>query len=337
MIRQQHRTTVLPVTTGCSSYYGSNTSTPIIETELVNYVAGTAIVTPLDDRSGAVVLALDVAVSAQGRIAVASAGNSSVMLIGLAQKDSIQLTSQPTSLAFFNESTFVFTRNPAQVIEISSLGKVTKVLLLTADSVASTGHELFHRATDTDLACASCHPEAGDDGHVWPLSDGLRKTPSLRGGISGTKPFHWRGDLSDMNSLMADVMGRRMQGLNQSPERALAVESWLDAQPAVPVAPVDLAAAARGKAIFESAQTQCSSCHSGTQGTNNATVDVGTGLPLQVPRLTELARRAPWFHDGRVGTWDARYEPMAGGVKHGKTSGLSSNERSDLNVYLKSR
>ena len=88
---------------------------------------------------------------------------------------------------------------------------------------------------------------------------------------------------------------------------------------------------------FESPGAACSSCHSGPKGTNNATVNVGTGASFQVPRLAEFAWRAPWFHDGRMGTLAARFDASSGGAAHGHVSQLTPGERADLLEYLRSR
>jgi mono/diheme cytochrome c family protein len=81
----------------------------------------------------------------------------------------------------------------------------------------------------------------------------------------------------------------------------------------------------------------CASCHSGALGTNNANATPGTGQTLQVPRLVELAYRAPYFHDGRVPTLAARFTPVGGGDAHGHVSGLSTRQVDDLVAYLRSR
>jgi hypothetical protein len=61
-------------------------------------------------------------------------------------------------------------------------------------SVADSAHDLFH--TGRAIACASCHPEGGEDGHVWHFSGfGPRRTQSLQVGLAGTAPFHWAGDM----------------------------------------------------------------------------------------------------------------------------------------------
>jgi cytochrome c peroxidase len=93
----------------------------------------------------------------------------------------------------------------------------------------------------------------------------------------------------------------------------------------------------RGLAIFQSPDTHCTSCHAGALGTNNTTVDVGTGMPLQVPRLVELSYRAPFLHDGRAPTLEDRFRPLGGGDAHGTTSQLTAAQVTDLVTYLRSR
>ena len=99
--------------------------------------------------------------------------------------------------------------------------------------------------------------------------------------------------------------------------------------------PTDAAAVARGASLFVSAT--CASCHAGTLGTNNTTVDVGTGGAFQVPRLVELGWRHQWFHDGRIATAAQRFDPNAGGDQHGHVSNLTPRQQADLIEYLRSR
>lgn len=87
--------------------------------------------------------------------------------------------------------------------------------------VADRGHTLFHRDAGRGIACASCHPEAGDDGHTRLFEgQGLRRTQPLAGGLKGTAPFHWGGELSSFDHLMDEVMVRRMGGKLESSEDA---------------------------------------------------------------------------------------------------------------------
>jgi len=84
-------------------------------------------------------------------------------------------------------------------------------ILLSSESRADTGLALFHLNPGGGVACASCHPEAGMDGHVWNFAEfGPRVTQPLEGQVSKRAPFHWSGDLKDWPSLVGEVMMKRM-------------------------------------------------------------------------------------------------------------------------------
>lgn len=202
-----------------------------------------------------------------------------------------------------------------------------------------TGHAIFHANAGANIACASCHPEGDDDGRVWTFSPiGPRRTQPLRGGILGTEPFHWDGDMHDFAHLTREVLGSRMRGGQLTASRADALSHWIDAQPALPspvVAQTD--AVTRGRALFEDPAVGCTSCHAGEKLTNNSTVDVGTGQAFQVPTLRGLAYRAPFMHDGCARTLRERFTnpTCGGGDQHGHTSQLSSDALNDLVAYLR--
>jgi hypothetical protein len=226
---------------------------------------------------------------------------------------------------------FVQTREPATLWRDDG-----RILRLASESHADVGHALFH-ADVHGLACASCHPEGGEDGRVWKFSPiGARRTPSLRGGITGTEPFHWDGDLPTLSALMSEVFVRRMAGPALAPDQTDALRRWIDAIPALPNVVTDAAAVARGRALFVGAQVGCVACHAGPLLSNNATVDVGTGRPLQVPSLRGLAWRAPYLHDGCAATLADRFGPCGGGESHGHTAALTATELADLVSYLQS-
>ncbi len=73
--------------------------------------------------------------------------------------------------------------------EVTPLGRD----VLPPDVIA--GRALFFTASspemnDPALGCASCHPDARDDGQVWNTSEGPRDTPSLAGRLlARTAPF----------------------------------------------------------------------------------------------------------------------------------------------------
>jgi len=205
------------------------------------------------------------------------------------------------------------------------------------DSAVVTGHEVFHANTRSGVACASCHPEGGDDGHVWNFEPtGERRTQSLGGGLLATAPFHWNGDLSNMDDLMSQTFRQRMAGFMYLGDAA-AVGDWLDTLP-TPVATVtDEDAVARGRALFESAEVGCASCHSGDALTNDANADIGLGGAFQVPSLRGVVFRPPYFHDGCASTLEDVVNGACGTLDHmGHTSQLSAAEHDDLVAYLRS-
>jgi len=200
-----------------------------------------------------------------------------------------------------------------------------------------TGHEIFHLATAGGIACASCHPEGRDDGQVWNFANlGPRRTQSLAGGIAGTEPLHWAGDMSNFDMLAFDVFLSRMSGPKIEPVHAASLKKWVDTIPRLE-APGngDVGAVARGQGLFNEPSLGCATCHSGPRLTNNQTLDVNTGAgPFQVPSLLGIAWRAPYMHQGCAATLEDRFGPCGGGDRHGQTSKLTVAQRSDLIAYL---
>jgi DNA-binding beta-propeller fold protein YncE/mono/diheme cytochrome c family protein len=252
--------------------------------------------------------------------------------------DGIAMQGQAVAVAYTPDGTLlVQSREPAKLAIIASYDRSPRSeVALGGDSVYDTGHEIFHRDPGGGVACASCHAEGGDDGHVWNFARlGQRRTQSVSVGLEGTAPFHWQGDMDDLSTLMEEVLVGRMGGVHQSEPRAAALQGWLFAlqPPPPPRSPHD-PAALRGRALFEG-QAQCGSCHSGAKLTDNKTVDVGTGEPLQVPSLVGVAYRAPFIHDGCAPTLHDRFG-TCGGAQHGQTADLTGAQIDDLVAYLES-
>jgi mono/diheme cytochrome c family protein len=295
-------------------------------------------------------LPVDMAFSADGKkLAVVAAGSRSVFETGTATyRDSggefgdcvPEATKplehgQPIAVAYADSIRIVQTRQPARLI----VGDA-EIIELGGEPMYDTGHAIFHESANAamGMACASCHPEGHEDGRVWQFADvGARRSQSLAGGILGTAPFHWNGDLDGFDSLMGDVFTGRMAGPELEPTQILAAARWIDTIPAVAISPVaDVAAVERGRAIFNDAKAACSTCHSGPRLTNNQSVDVGTLGMMQVPSLRGLAARAPYMHDGCAKTLEERFTNTAcgGGDQHGQTSHLSTDQIVDLVRYL---
>jgi hypothetical protein len=207
---------------------------------------------------------------------------------------------------------------------------------LSTISRADTGHDVFHAAAGLAIACASCHPEGGDDGHVWILDSSARRTPSLRGTIAGTAPYHWPGDEPDFPTLTKDVYSGRMGGAQLPNDETSALMQWVQAIPAPPAPSwLDANAVQRGSALFASGGTGCITCHSGPKFTNNQTMNVSTCGLFQVPPLVGVGWRAPFLHNGCAATLADRFGKCAT-TGHGNLSQLASGDVTDLVQYLES-
>jgi len=251
---------------------------------------------------------------------------------------------QPVVAVRFNpahqDELFLLARSPATLYRVSLQNPSPPLAVdLGGTDVTDTGHELFHTDAGRGIACASCHPEGGEDGHVWTFSgQGARRTQALTAGLAHTAPFHWDGALASVGAVMDEVFVKRMGGLHQGADRVEGLEHWLFSLPSPPALRAsDDAAAQRGAALFASAETACSSCHSGPALTDNLSMLVGTSaqVKMQVPSLLGISQRAPFMHTGCAATLLDRFNPACGGGElHGHTAQLSSAELTDLTAYL---
>jgi mono/diheme cytochrome c family protein len=209
---------------------------------------------------------------------------------------------------------------------------------LPGNNVEDTGNTLFHLETSSGLACASCHPEGQDDGHVWNFQDfGPRRTQSRRGGLLGSEPFHWDGAESDFTALTTDVMQGRMGGPELTAGQTTALAGYIDKFPAMPAASALAGSNVdRGRVLFNDTTVGCATCHSGTRFSNNQTMDVGSkdGY-LQVPSLLGAWARAPFLHDGCAKTMADRFT-LACDTRsmHGNTASLTPADVGALSDYL---
>jgi mono/diheme cytochrome c family protein len=247
-----------------------------------------------------------------------------------------------TAVAFTSSGILlVQLREPAQLLIQRMLPfGTTETVALEGESRADTGHDLFHRDAGGGIACASCHPEGGEDGHTWRFAGfGDRRTQALHVGLRDTAPFHWAGDLANVGELMSEVFVGRMGGVRETEARVSALSEWLFALPApAPIRDATDEAAQRGQALFQSTEVGCTTCHSGPKLTDNRSVAVDSvaTTKLQVPSLIAVGYRAPFMHNGCAATLAARFDPACGGDQHGNTAALSEAQRGDLVAYLES-
>ena len=229
-------------------------------------------------------------------------------------------------------------REPAALVRIDPWRPDIPALeiQLTDESRLDTGHDLFHRDAGGGISCASCHPEGGDDGHLWAFRGlGVRHTPALDVGLRNTEPFHWDGSLHDTEELMDQIHAARMGGREQTPERVEAMEAWMFSieTPRPQRSRLD-PAAMRGAASF--AAWGCTTCHFGKTldgGPNN--VSLGHEYTLQVPPLRGVAMHPPYMHDGRAPDLKSAVQDMLLRTR-GELPMPSDEDLDDVVAYLES-
>jgi hypothetical protein len=357
---------------GAGAYYGApcggsvaDMALTVMDTEesMTAPASATAVNTAFTQPMGGVSGPLDLAFTADGsKLAIVAAGNSwepdgftsrrpnlfianSNQLtpsVGLGLNcastpgtaGSVVVQGEPVAVAFDALNSWVVqSRQPAQ-LELQG----GTIIPLAGDERADTGLAMFHLNTGGGISCQSCHPEAGEDGHTWNFSVGLRRSQDLAGGASQRAPFHWSGDLVDFDHLFDEVMIKRMS-LNSevTAEQRAALRDWLDTVPRQYTADgLDPDSVERGRVLFEREDTACATCHSGDDYTDNLPHDVGTGAAFVTPSLVGVNLRAPLFHDGCAKTLTARFGPCGGGDYHGVTSKLTTEERDDLVAFMQS-
>jgi hypothetical protein len=360
IVHQQSSDRIL--SSGTKSYYGGNCGGSVADafvtilrapyvgeavSELLNY--------PTTSSLGGAVGPLDVAVGTGGKVAFVSTGNSwlvdtahptlevaeglpGVPPSGCWDQNGIKLRDgEAVAVALDSENRYIVQyREPAKlVLETNDL--VSEIRLST-ESHADTGLAMFYMNTSGGVACASCHPEGGVDGHVWRFDFGERVTQPLEGGVSKRAPFHWSGDLVDWTSLVNEVMMKRMSlPVVPSADQNAALLGWLDTI-SNKLQPDGLApdAIERGRGIFQDPSVGCTACHTGAMYTDNTGHTVGTGGTFITPSLVGVASRAPLMHNGCAANLDERFGACGGGDLHGKTSQLSLEQRQDLISFLRS-
>jgi mono/diheme cytochrome c family protein len=365
MVHQRQLQTILHTTHGG---YGAGCGQGPVETGvtiMMDPSSSSPIFASAPPVSGA--LPVDVAVTAAGdRLAIVTAGSQTVHVVettalqtpddsmcgggsgdggsgsGSGSADGGDMNDQlgiPTSVQFTPAGDLLvyYPELPAIVVHHATAATSTTVTL-TGGIGYDSGRALFHTQTQVGIACASCHPEARDDGLIWQFDvEGTRRTQSIAGDIMDRAPYHWSGDEPDLPTLMSDVFATRMAGPTPTNSQNIMLPAFLQRVPApLPSSMLDPAAVARGQALFQSTDTACTTCHNGPLFTNHTIVNVGTGGSFKVPSLLGVGARAPYLHDGSAPTLTDRFAPQGGGDQHGHTSQLTAAQISDLVAYLQS-
>jgi mono/diheme cytochrome c family protein/sugar lactone lactonase YvrE len=232
----------------------------------------------------------------------------------------------------------------------STLQSTVKLGTQPAEDQVRRGERIFYDASTTTqkwLSCASCHPEGRADGLDWDMpNDGIGNTKNTKSMLNAfdTPPAMWRGVRDDAH--VGVKAGFRFIKFREPDQQELddvsAYIKSLTSEPD-PYSNKDgtmTADAAAGKAIFESSETQCSSCHSGPFFTDLKAHDVGTKDILDpdgmyyTPTLLEMWRTAPYLHDGSAATLREVLTTHNVDDRHGKTSHLTSRQLDQLEAYL---
>jgi mono/diheme cytochrome c family protein len=205
------------------------------------------------------------------------------------------------------------------------------------------GRVLFHAVSDPRIsadgrACASCHPDARDDGLSWSSPGGRRQTPMLVERLDGTAPYGWDGAAKDFTHHLMHTTAR-LGGFGLGRRDVADLQSYI-ASLRVPSASRigDDAQIARGDVIFHSRDTGCAGCHGGHASMDGETHDVESARrgelkhAFDTPSLHLVAHSAPYFHDGRFSTLAKLLAGSDGAM--GTTSQLSSEDRDALVAYL---
>lgn len=208
---------------------------------------------------------------------------------------------------------------------------------------ALRGRRIFHDATDTHLtpsgvvACATCHPQGGEDGLAWFLHHDtiprkLRRTPPAHGARAALAPYHWDGEFDDIATLTRATIRALMDG-DALLIDAAAVAEWLDLLPPPPgrpaFDPADAALIARGEALFITAG--CADCHPPplyADARRHAVLPPAADPDARLdaadtPSLRGVRARPPYLHDGRAATLRDVLTTHNPDDRHGITRSLS--------------
>lgn len=216
---------------------------------------------------------------------------------------------------------------------------------------ARRGEMLFHDATicfQQWQSCASCHPDARADGFNWDLlNDGLGNPKNTKSMLLShhTPPVMSTGIRETAE--VAVRAGIKFILFVQRPEAdAASIDEYLKSLQPVPSPCLEQgrlsASARRGKALFESSEVGCATCHSGPLFTSLRHYNVGTKdrydgrKEFDTPTLIESWRTAPYLHDGRAIELKELFTKFNPENRHGRTSRLNDHQLDDLVEYVRS-
>ncbi|WDI43876.1 cytochrome c peroxidase [Bremerella sp. P1] len=272
----------------------------------------------------------------------------------------IDLGGRPMGMAMAQDGRTVYVTNylreEIQVVDIDESRVVRHIPLgkRPGPSQVRHGEELFYdarRSLDQWYSCHTCHYNGGVNSKAmdtWNDGSALTmKTVLPLEHLDKTGPWTWHGWQEDIRDAMHKSFTTTMQGRPASPREADAILAYLktDRSPPNPFREKDgsmSAAANRGQQVFESAEANCASCHSGRYFTDGKIHDVGLGseedeyVGYNTPSLTGIYRKVRFLHDGRAGSLEDVLMDYHSPEEVSGTRPLTDSELTDLISYLKS-
>jgi YVTN family beta-propeller protein len=216
-------------------------------------------------------------------------------------------------------------------------------------SAIRKGEAYFHDASiclQGWQSCSSCHPGDGRvDGLNWDLlNDGLANPKNVKSLLLAHKtPPAMSLGVRDTAQVAVRSGIRHSLFTVQPEEVAVAIDEYLKSLKPVPSPSLVQGgfskAAGRGRLVYNRAG--CGACHPPGLFTDLGQYEVGTASgfdkpddKFDTPALIEAWRTAPYLHDGSAATLREVVTTRNLDNRHGKTSGLTSQEVDDLCTYL---
>lgn len=292
----------------------------------------------------------------------------------------VVVSDNPRGIVFSPDGTRAYVNNTlAGTVSIINTKTYTvideiKVTDIPLPPVLLHGKRLFFSSARDDLAraqwiaCNTCHIEGEHDGRTWLLqytgevpagADPVvkRNTTSLLGMVE-TYPLRWSAEWDESADSEFSVrfeqfgtglihdgdMYPTLGPLNQSRSYDLdCLAAYIDSLQVPDRSHSLTEQEARGRAIFESAETGCVECHPAPLYTDFKTHEVGTavegpgewfGPAFDTPTLRFLYDSAPYLHDGSAAGIMDVLTTANPDDQHGTTSHLSQEELEDLAAFL---
>ncbi len=204
------------------------------------------------------------------------------------------------------------------------------------------GRRLFYSASHPSMttagagvSCATCHFDGRNDGLTWQFDLGPRQTSSLAGVVSETAPVTWTNDVDSVATEARLTSQGRMGGNAISEAQVSAIQAYVDSTPAARTASPDAESVARGRVVFQRADTACSTCHNGPALTDNRSYAMHGLTAVNTPTLRGVGATGPYLHDGAAASLRDLVD-MADAIGMGSTRTLSEQDKVDLVAYLTS-